>query len=196
MNNSWSDVLRLGSWGAGSAVVVVLVVGQPFCNCVCKLSVFYALPQPKAFATSSSICYEETSLRGVMTQHMGQGLRPTPTHLPRRGLWLGGNKLVVWDFDLTLLKIHSFAEGAEPSDVAAARWKRDVADSDLLQTFVERSRELGVALSIASFGRTSTRKSSWRTLRRASFGLSTYGSDAVESEPARSRMGWPCPTGR
>lgn len=54
MNNSWSDVLRLGSWGAGSAVVVVLVVGQPFCNsnCVCKLSVFYALPQPKAFATS------------------------------------------------------------------------------------------------------------------------------------------------
>ena len=67
-------------------------------------------------------------------------------------MWLGGNKLVVWDFDLTLLKIHSFAEGVEPSDVAA-RWKRDVADIDLLQTFVERSRELGVALSIASFGR-------------------------------------------
>lgn len=68
--------------------------------------------------------------------------------------WLSGNKrkLVVWDFDLTLLKVHSYAEGVEPADVAA-RWKYDVADLELLRAFVEKGRELGVALGVASFGR-------------------------------------------
>ena len=47
--------------------------------------------------------------------------------------WLSGVKLVVWDFDMCLLKIHAFGEGVEPAEVES-RWRNDVADVELVQT--------------------------------------------------------------
>ena len=66
--------------------------------------------------------------------------------------WLGGTRLVVWDFDMTILKIHAFGEEVEPHQVKA-RWSEDVADAELLRAFVNKARELGVGVGIASFGR-------------------------------------------
>ena len=69
--------------------------------------------------------------------------------------WMCGSattRLVVWDFDQTLLKIHAFAEGVEPKEVAG-RWRDDVADAELVKAFADKAREHGISLGIASFGR-------------------------------------------
>ena len=66
--------------------------------------------------------------------------------------WLGGARLVVWDFDMTILKIHAFSDEIEPHEVAG-RWREDVADAKLLRAFVNRARESGVGVGIASYGR-------------------------------------------
>jgi len=60
--------------------------------------------------------------------------------------------LVVWDFDMTILKIHAFCDEIEPHEVAA-RWREDVADAKLLRAFVNQARESGVGVGIASYGR-------------------------------------------
>ena len=63
-------------------------------------------------------------------------------------VWLGGARLVVWDFDNTILR--GFAR---PDDEVAARWREDVADANLFRAFVLQAHEMGVGVGIASFGR-------------------------------------------
>ena len=64
--------------------------------------------------------------------------------------WLGGARLVVWDFDMTILQIHALSDGIEPHEVAA-RWREDVADANLFRAFVLQAHEMGVGVGIASF---------------------------------------------
>lgn len=64
-----------------------------------------------------------------------------------------GVKLVVWDFDKTILRIHAFGDRIAPADVS----KRDL-DADFCDRafFVQLSRFLvarGVAVAVASFGK-------------------------------------------
>jgi hypothetical protein len=61
-----------------------------------------------------------------------------------------GIRLVVWDFDLTILRIHSFATRLTAADVAGRDLRGDFCDLDF---FVELSRSLvniGVGVAIAS----------------------------------------------
>lgn len=61
-------------------------------------------------------------------------------------------KLIVWDFDLTLLSIHSWGAGIRAEDVASRTLSDDVADIDFFRHFVDRAQEQGIAVAIASFG--------------------------------------------
>jgi hypothetical protein len=65
-------------------------------------------------------------------------------------------KLVVWDFDLTILNTHAFGEGVEVEQVPH-RWHADVLDVDLMRAFVGAATSKGVAVGIASFGRQEVR---------------------------------------
>ena len=59
--------------------------------------------------------------------------------------WLTGNiKLVAWDFDNTILKIHAYKEKIEPHQVAG-RWRSDVCDLPLVRIFVRRARMKNLA---------------------------------------------------
>uniref|UniRef100_A0A7S0L7S9 FCP1 homology domain-containing protein n=1 Tax=Coccolithus braarudii TaxID=221442 RepID=A0A7S0L7S9_9EUKA len=59
---------------------------------------------------------------------------------------------VVWDFDLTILRIHAFGEGVTVNDITA-RWEADVADVELFRSFVLTALANGICVGIASFGR-------------------------------------------
>ena len=61
-------------------------------------------------------------------------------------------KLIVWDFDLTLLSIHSWGAGIRAEYVASRTLSDDVADIDFFRHFVDRAQEQGIAVAIASFG--------------------------------------------
>ena len=61
-------------------------------------------------------------------------------------------RLVAFDFDLTILKVHAYKEKVEPRDVEG-RWIDDVADLPLLRVFVRTARSRGIHLAIASFGK-------------------------------------------
>ena len=91
-------------------------------------------------------------------QHHGH-MTHTPTELSDMvDEWLRGPlsgppcSLVVWDFDMTVLRIHAFGRRIEPEQVAA-RWERDIADKDLFVLFVSTARSRGIHVGIASFGR-------------------------------------------
>ena len=94
-------------------------------------------PAPRAMSEGGSSSSEAPSLTVAEQQALA---------------WLGGTRLVVWDFDMTLLKIHAYGEGVEPDEVAT-RWREDVADAELLRAFVSKARASGVGVGIASFGR-------------------------------------------
>ena len=67
--------------------------------------------------------------------------------------WFSGKpRLVVWDFDLTILNCHAFGEGVEVAHVAG-RWQADVRDADLFRAFVDTAQVLGISVGIASYGR-------------------------------------------
>ena len=61
-------------------------------------------------------------------------------------------RLLVFDFDLTILSIHSWGERIRPEDVASRSLDRDVADLAFFRRFVARALETGVKVAIASFG--------------------------------------------
>lgn len=61
-------------------------------------------------------------------------------------------KLIVWDFDLTVLSIHSWVAGIRPKDVANRTLYEDVADLAFFRHFVQRALEQGFAVAVASFG--------------------------------------------
>jgi hypothetical protein len=55
--------------------------------------------------------------------------------------------LVVWDFDLTLLSIHSWGARIHPSDVAHRSLEQDIADLEFFRAFVKRALAKGVQVS-------------------------------------------------
>ena len=65
---------------------------------------------------------------------------------------LGNVRLVVFDFDLTILRIHSWGERVRPEDVEHRDLDRDVADLAFFRAFVIALRDAGVRVAIASFG--------------------------------------------
>jgi len=61
-------------------------------------------------------------------------------------------RLIVWDFDRTILRTHAFGEGVEVAQVAH-RWQSDMCDAALFRAFVETAQAQGVDIGIASYGR-------------------------------------------
>lgn len=64
----------------------------------------------------------------------------------------GGVNLVVWDFDLTILKVHSWGERISPDSVAKRDWEADFADLKLFRELVTCLKANGVKVAVASFG--------------------------------------------
>lgn len=64
----------------------------------------------------------------------------------------GNVRLVVFDFDLTILRIHSWGERVRPEDVEHRHLDRDVADLAFFRAFVLALRDAGVRVAVASFG--------------------------------------------
>lgn len=60
--------------------------------------------------------------------------------------------LIIWDFDLTILSLHSWGERIRPQDVAQRSLEQDVADLEFFRTFVQRALAKGVKVAVASFG--------------------------------------------
>jgi hypothetical protein len=58
----------------------------------------------------------------------------------------------VFDFDLTILRIHSWGERVRPEDVEHRHLDRDVADLAFFRAFVLALRDAGVRVAVASFG--------------------------------------------
>jgi len=64
-------------------------------------------------------------------------------------------KLVVWDFDLTLLRIHAYGQRVQPFDVKSGRrvLERDFVDLHMFQALVKYLvNEAGIGVAVASFG--------------------------------------------
>jgi hypothetical protein len=64
-----------------------------------------------------------------------------------------GIKLVVWDFDLTLLTLHSFGERIQPWAVAARCLEDDFWDLRFFCELVPALTAAGLRVAVASFGR-------------------------------------------
>lgn len=62
-------------------------------------------------------------------------------------------KAVVFDFDLTVLRIHSYADRIEPEMIAHREWQKDFADLESFKAICEQLVALKVRVAIASFGR-------------------------------------------
>eukprot|EP00227_Mantoniella_beaufortii_P020266 CAMPEP_0197580076 /NCGR_PEP_ID=MMETSP1326-20131121/3951_1 /TAXON_ID=1155430 /ORGANISM="Genus nov. species nov., Strain RCC2288" /LENGTH=190 /DNA_ID=CAMNT_0043143727 /DNA_START=89 /DNA_END=661 /DNA_ORIENTATION=+ len=60
--------------------------------------------------------------------------------------------LIVFDFDLTILNIHSWSERIAPRDVPFRNLEEDVADLEFFRAFVGRALDKGIEIAIASFG--------------------------------------------
>jgi len=61
---------------------------------------------------------------------------------------------VVWDFDLTILRIHSYRTGIRSREAVASRdLGADFADLEFFTTLVHRLIEAGIDVHVASFGR-------------------------------------------
>ena len=62
-------------------------------------------------------------------------------------------KLVVWDFDMTILRIHSFAKRISALDVPRRDYERDCADANFFRAFLREMKEKSIKVAIASFGK-------------------------------------------
>ena len=65
----------------------------------------------------------------------------------------GTIKLVVWDFDMTILRIHSFAKRISPLDVPRRDYERDCADANFFRAFLAEMKRKSIKVAIASFGK-------------------------------------------
>eukprot|EP00239_Pterosperma_sp_CCMP1384_P003913 CAMPEP_0197845432 /NCGR_PEP_ID=MMETSP1438-20131217/2367_1 /TAXON_ID=1461541 /ORGANISM="Pterosperma sp., Strain CCMP1384" /LENGTH=277 /DNA_ID=CAMNT_0043456727 /DNA_START=232 /DNA_END=1062 /DNA_ORIENTATION=- len=66
--------------------------------------------------------------------------------------------IYVWDFDQTILKIHSFAQRIRPEDVQFRNIFEDTADLIFFRMFVDRALKHRAQVAIASFGQYETIK--------------------------------------
>jgi hypothetical protein len=62
-------------------------------------------------------------------------------------------KLVVWDFDLTILAIHSFAERVSPASIASRCLEDDFIDLEFFRELINTLLINNIHVAIASFGR-------------------------------------------
>ena len=62
-------------------------------------------------------------------------------------------KLVVWDFDMTILRIHSFAKRISALDVPRRDYERDCADANFFRAFLREMKQKSIKVAIASFGK-------------------------------------------
>lgn len=76
------------------------------------------------------------------------GHAASPPQLPPPGI-----RAVVWDFDRTILKVHSFALRLTAADVATRDMAADFTDLPFFQALVSALQEAGVLCLIASFGK-------------------------------------------
>ena len=129
----------------------------------CVQNPFSYPPKPSASPQLAVLCRQPPRARAFMSYDpakenasSSQGASseaPLPTVAEHEAMaWLGGARLVVWDFDMTILKIHAFGDEIEPHEVAA-RWREDVADTKLFRAFIVQAHETGVGVGIASYGR-------------------------------------------
>jgi len=64
----------------------------------------------------------------------------------------GGVKLVVLDFDQTVLRIHSFSEGISEEEVALRDLEADFANLEFFQALVIAAKQRNITIAVASFG--------------------------------------------
>jgi hypothetical protein len=64
-----------------------------------------------------------------------------------------GFRLVVFDFDLCMLRIHSFGQRLTPAQVLERNIENDFTDLNLLREFVLSLRNAGLHVAVASFGK-------------------------------------------
>jgi hypothetical protein len=62
-------------------------------------------------------------------------------------------KLIVFDFDFTILKIHSFAQRITAEQVATRDLESDFKDLSFFQSLVSEARTHSIEIAVASFGR-------------------------------------------
>jgi len=60
--------------------------------------------------------------------------------------------LYVFDFDQTILKIHSFGSHIRAKDVASRDLEADTADIEFFRTFIDTMTSAGIPVAVASFG--------------------------------------------
>lgn len=72
--------------------------------------------------------------------------------LPKYELPPPGIKAVVWDWDKTVLRIHSWGQRIQAADVTAGKRDEDYADGACFQSLVKALVAAGVQVYIASFG--------------------------------------------
>ena len=62
-------------------------------------------------------------------------------------------RLVVWDFDMTILRIHSFAKRISALDIPRRDYERDCADANFFRAFLREMKQKSIEVAIASFGK-------------------------------------------
>ena len=65
----------------------------------------------------------------------------------------GAIRLVVWDFDMTILRIHSFAKRISALDIPRRDYERDCADANFFRAFLREMKQKSIEVAIASFGK-------------------------------------------
>ena len=65
-------------------------------------------------------------------------------------------RMVVWDFDLTLMKLHTYAKRIQPDDVIKRRWEDDFVDLEFFRKLVAELKAAGITFAVASFGKYET----------------------------------------
>lgn len=67
-----------------------------------------------------------------------------------------GIRCVVWDFDLTIMAIHTFAERIVPGAVSTRSLDTDFRDLGFFVRLVRELQSRGIGVAVASFGRNDT----------------------------------------
>ena len=68
-------------------------------------------------------------------------------------LHAAGVRCCAFDFDLTLLRIHSFGQKVEVGDVSARDLRADFFDLEFVQALIPALRAAGIAVHVCSFGK-------------------------------------------
>jgi len=91
--------------------------------------------------------------RKASTKATGSSVEHDPELHALVNRWLSAlPTLVVFDWDLTVVSVHTFREGVAPEAVAG-RWEADMCDLELFREFTRAANVRGIGVGIASYGR-------------------------------------------